>query len=198
MNLDYIVDKHHKNDTGFCRHYLTLYSIVLGMETQSAFEFGCGFSTKTILEALKETGGKLITCDPRSIDGSEGGKSTGNSKEDIEKYAHCWKYIQKISEEGLKDLTDETFDFVLHDGSHTLEIVREDIKTIVPRIKKDGLLLLHDTEHPTSNFNLIDAIDWLDCRFSRVTLPYGYGLTIVRIEEDFGNGEVKIKWRKEK
>ena len=66
-NLDFIVKKHHLNDTGLTRHYLTLYSIVLGMESKNVFEFGTGFSTRAMVEALKLTGGKLTSVDIRSL-----------------------------------------------------------------------------------------------------------------------------------
>ena len=192
MNIEDIVKKHHDNNAGFCRHYLTLYSIVLGMETKSAFEFGCSFSTKTILKALEETGGKLITCDTRPIE------ETGNSKEDIEKYKHNWRYIQGNSLNVVGDLKDEVFDFVLHDGSHDWPTVEKDIKNILPRCKKNSILLVHDTEHPGKDYKLAKTVKDALRRYkhSKVTLPYGYGLTIVRIEQDFGNGEVEIEWRK--
>ena len=100
----------------------------------------------------------------------------------------------------IKRLKDETFDFVLHDGSHDWKTLKKDIKNILPRMRKNSILLVHDTEHPTRNYKLIKAVKgalhW--CKHSKVSLPYGYGLTIERIEEDFGNGEVEIKWRKSK
>jgi len=58
MDINEIFKHHHGNYGGFCRHYLTLYSMVLGMEAKSVFEFGCGFSSKAILAALEPTGGK--------------------------------------------------------------------------------------------------------------------------------------------
>jgi len=192
MQFDEILKKHHTDDAGFCRHYLLLYSMILGMETKSVFEFGCGFSSKVILKALKETGGKLITCDTRPIEG------TGNSSEDIEKHKHNWRYIQGDSLSIVKGLKDETFDFVLHDGSHEYKTVEEDIKNILPRCKKNSILLVHDTEHPTDDYKLKKAVKnaLRQCKHSKITLPYGYGLTIVRIEQDFGNGEIEIEWRK--
>ena len=45
-----------------------LYSLILGMESENVFEFGSGFSTKCILEALKTTGGKLVSCEKRTIE----------------------------------------------------------------------------------------------------------------------------------
>ena len=51
-DLRSIYNRHHANDAGFCRHYFMLYSIALGMETKSAFEFGCGFSSHTAQHAV--------------------------------------------------------------------------------------------------------------------------------------------------
>ena len=67
IDIDFIVKKHHLNDTGLTRHYLTLYSIVLGMESKNVFEFGAGFSTQAMVEALKSTGGKLTSVDMRPL-----------------------------------------------------------------------------------------------------------------------------------
>jgi len=194
MNISELIERHHANNAGFCRHYLTLYSIVLGMETKSAFEFGSGFSTKVILMALEKTGGKLITCDRRPLSET----SIFYNKNDLEKYSD-WKYLQKDSLKAVDDFKDVVFDFVLHDGSHTLPIVKKDMENIIPRMKTGGIFLLHDTAHPTDNYNLIQAVESLTwCKHKFVTLPYGYGLTIVTIEEDFGNGKVEIKWAKGK
>lgn len=164
------------------------------MEAKSVFEFGCGFSSKTILQALEETGGKLISCDMRPIE------ETGNSKEDIAKHQSHWRYIQGTSLDIVPSLKNETFDLVLHDGSHEQEVVEQDLKNIIPKMKMNGILLIHDTQH-SGEFK----VDFEQCEkvfkgmdYEAVTLPYGYGLTIIKVKEDFGNGEVGIKWQKEK
>jgi len=61
MEFEEMLDRHHSDDAGFCRHYMLLYSIVLGMEAKSVFEFGSGYSSKTILKALSKTGGHLYS-----------------------------------------------------------------------------------------------------------------------------------------
>ena len=187
-----IIDRHHANDAGFCRHYLSLYSIVLGMETKSAFEFGSGFSTRVILKALELTKGELITCDKRSLDET----AIFYNKSDLKGYTN-WKYLQKNSLLAVDDFKDKVFDFVLHDGSHTWTTVKKDMKNIIPRMVTGGVFLLHDTTHPTANYELMKAVESLTwCKNKYVTLPYGYGLTIITIEEDFGNGKKEITWQK--
>jgi predicted O-methyltransferase YrrM len=191
-NLEELFSRHHSNNAGFCRHYLTLYSMVLGMETKSAFEFGSGFSTKTILQALKLTKGSLVTCDNRPLNET----AIFYDKETILHFDN-WTYLQKDSSLILNDIKDKTFDFVLHDGAHKCNIVDKDIKAIIPRMKTGGLFLLHDTAHPTANYNLIKSVEELNWfKHDCITLPYGYGLTIIVVKEDFGNGKVEIKWTK--
>ncbi len=164
--------EHHNNGRGFSRHYLTLYAIILGMEAKEVFEFGAGFSTDTILEALKLTGGKLTSCDIQK-----------------QKPRNNWTFTNRDSQS--IDI-DGTYDVVLHDGSHVKEVVQKDIDKILPRMKLNSLLLIHDTEHKDYKLNEVK----INCKHEQVTLPYGYGLTIVRILEDFGNGKVEITWKK--
>jgi predicted O-methyltransferase YrrM len=191
MNIEELIERHHANNAGFCRHYMTLYSIVLGMETKSAFEFGSGFSSKVILTALEKTGGNLTTCDVRPLSQT----AIFYDKEEIKN--NNWKYLQKDSLNAVDDFKDSVFDFVLHDGSHTWQVVKKDMENIIPRMKTGGIFLLHDTAHPTEKYELHKAVESLTwCKHSVVTLPYGYGLSIIVIEEDFGHGKVNIQWRK--
>jgi predicted O-methyltransferase YrrM len=196
MDINEIIEKHHENNAGFCRHYLTLYSIVLGMESKMVFEFGSGFSSKAILCALEKTDGKLISCDKNPL--SITSHLYDISEDDKKILAKRWRYINKSSKEALKDLTTEVFDVVLHDASHHYKEVFEDLDSIIPRVKKNGIIMIHDTAHPTDNYKLDKSIfmlrDKYDIEFS--TLPYGYGLTICRQLDDLGAGKCVIKWRK--
>jgi len=188
-----IVEKHHSNSTGFCRHYMFLYSVILGMEAKNVFEFGSGYSSKTILFALEETGGHLTSCDCRSIQDS----CSQYFGDEFESMARRWTYLNKRSSAIKENVEGKIYDVVLHDGSHTWREVANDLKIIVPKIKKGGILMVHDTNHPTEKFQLDKSIEFIPGNFEKVTLPYGYGLTLIRILEDFGNGEVEIKWRKQ-
>ena len=97
----------------------------------------------------------------------------------------------------VKDPDHRVFDFVLHDGSQEFAKVVTDIQHILPRMKMKALLLVHDAAHPTKEYNLDKAANEAlsGYKYSKVTLPCGYGLDIIRIEEDFGKGEVHTKWK---
>ena len=179
---------------GFTLHYMMLYSMIYGMEAKNVFEFGCGHSSRVILSALEKTGGKLTTNEKRDI------KDTGNRPEMLEEYKDSWRYLQKRSDEALKnDIKGEKFDVVLHDGAHEAPIVLRDIRKIVKHMKQDAILLVHDTNHKSFPY-----LPWairlglFPYRYEKVTVPYGFGLTIIRLKSNLGNGKVKLTWKKEK
>jgi len=183
---------HHDDLGGLCRHYMTLYSVVLGLETRTALELGAGFSTRVILSALAHTGGRLFSIDVRPL------RDTGNDPRFLAAYAQPWTYLQGDSRDMVEKLGDEVFEFVLHDGSHEPEIVQADLEAILPRMKKNAILLVHDTEHPIHDYGLAPACQRAlrDVGHSTVTLPFGFGLTVVRVEEDFGHVVVETSWHK--
>ena len=194
--LDQITNKHHTSETGLCRHYLTLYSIVLGMEAKNVFEFGCGFSTLSMVKALEVTGGKLSSIDLRSL----------NERSDIPSFLatkELWTFHQGNSLDTFPKLNhNECYDVVLHDGSHTASEVTIDLNNVAPFVKTGGLVLVHDTAHyelgeemtrGVTESNLIKEYD-----HEMVTLPFGYGLTLIKILSNPNNDEkINITWRKD-
>lgn len=192
MQMKDIIKIHHGNQFGFSRHYLLLYSIVLGLETKLAFEFGTGQSTKVIIEALKKTKGKLISNDVRDAD------ICGITSKDQKKYSDIWQFLQGRSNEVLSNVEESGFDFVLHDGAHDGKTVLEDLQFIIPKMKKNGILLVHDTEYEYEDIRKAVGVALQKVKHQRIELPYGCGLSIIRIRQDFGNGKVKVSWKKKK
>lgn len=190
--LEPVVERHHADTGGFSRHYLTLYSIALGLEAKRVFEFGAGFSTPTLLKALEKTDGHLTTCDVRSL------QDTGNDVGLVGEHKDRWTYLQGDSREKAREAKGP-FDLVLHDGSHEWRVVLRDLIAIIPRMKKNSILLVHDTEHvPTYRLKLSVFLALLFVPHEKVTLPYGYGLTIVRILGNAHNGTVAPIWKAKK
>jgi len=197
-NLDFIVKKHHLNDTGLTRHYLTLYSIVLGMESKNVFEFGTGFSTQAMVEALKLTGGKLTSVDMRPL--SVRPDVPFNFESDNE---NIWSFHNGNSLDIVPTLDhSECYDVVLHDGSHTGTEVTLDLNNIAPYVKTGGLVLIHDTAHYDLGAEMRSGVVNSDLikkyKHDGSTLPYGYGLTMIRILANPHNDKtIDIQWRKE-
>jgi hypothetical protein len=166
--------------TGLAPHYPIIYSLVRGLEARNVFEFGSGPSTDVILEALKLTGGKLTSVATKSD------RDRSNNPQ--------FTFHEMLSSQALPLVKDQLFDLVLHDGSHSYETVLFDLQTIIPQIKRFGLLLVHDTQHsyyvPGMPLALRFVLRDIKCSFT--TLPFAYGLTIVRIEGNEQNGDIRI------
>jgi predicted O-methyltransferase YrrM len=193
-DLAAIVTRAHGESGGFSRHYLSLYAFVLGLRAKRVCEFGAGFSTVTILEALAQTGGSLITNDQRPIE------RTNIATELLAAHAARFEYAQGAADGFLARLKGEAFDLVLHDGSHEFSQVFRDLRAVLPRVKKDGLVLVHDTNHPTFPYLRYAATLalWVTgTRYEKVTLPYGCGLTVIRVlSSRRGVGAADVAWRK--
>jgi hypothetical protein len=63
-------------------------------------------------------------------------------------------------------------------------------------MKQRGIILVHDTQHKYPDLlpGVQEALKGIE--HQRVEIPYGCGLSIIRINEDFGNGEVELAWKK--
>lgn len=167
----YIWDAADAFGTGLAPYYPIIYAAVCGLEARAVFEFGIGESTHVILDALSVTGGMLYSCatTPQVQAGAEGAP---------------WHYYQGQSEDALAHIPPEVwFDLVLHDGSHAADVVAADLATIARRICRGGLLLVHDALHSYSGAEVRAGIErgLAGVPHVRITLPWAFGLTIVRI-----------------
>lgn len=188
MDLAYLFKPHFDFKRGFALHYLLLYSIVYGLETKTAYEFGAGLSTRVILDALEQTDGQLTSCSLKSREAIGQGLASNPR----------WKHHHMKSSQAVRELGKQKFDFVLHDGSHKGEVVEQDLLAIVPHIKQFGILLVHDTQHSLVGEWMRDGMlkGLKGVEYSMVSLPYGCGLTIVRIEGNSKNGQIVVTRRK--
>ncbi len=171
---------------GLDKHYNLIASLVEGLEVKNAFEFGAGHSTTVILDTLKE--GSLISCDTRSLERLALPERPN------------WTFKNMTSSEALDMLTDETFEFILHDGSHDRTIVKQDLERVLGRLKKNGIIAVHDTDEEWTHtaWKLESAVKetMSYIHHQMVTLPYGHGMTIVKLCEDLGAGTLELTWRK--
>jgi hypothetical protein len=186
LNLREVENQTKDLRTGLSPHYPFLYNVIWGMDAKEVFEFGCGGSSIVICEAPKHTGGFLTGCYT--------GGAFDKIEEQMREYAGIYLISNQDSHTKLTNIEALPifFDVVLHDGSHTYSIVKEDLERIVKRMRQFSILLVHDTEHEHCGNDMRNAIiDGLkDVEYSMTTLPYGFGLSIIRIEGNEHNGQV--------
>jgi predicted O-methyltransferase YrrM len=109
-----------------------------------------------------------------------------------------WTMHQGDTGKIVPELDHSPYDVVLHDGSHERGQVATDLNNILPHIKEGGILLVHDTNHHQLGGNMCAAIDDSNLKtykHERVTLPYSYGLTIIRLLSSQTSEKVQINWR---
>ena len=172
------------------KHVLTIYSMVIGLNAKNILDIGYGYSTRAILSALRYTGGKLTTID---FDYSRW-------QDKIHHNIPNWKFIIGPSAQVLSMSCFGPYDFIMHDGAHDYENVKNDLEILIPRLKQFGILCVHDTQFDTLGEQMraavIDACK--DFNVSSTTLPYCCGFTIIRNEQDFGYGKIKCSFEHER
>lgn len=68
---------------------------------------------------------------------------------------------RKFSHEAAQDFPDEYFDYIYLDADHTYEAVKRDLEVWWPKLKKNGLIGLHDYENVTHEgveFGVVKAV----------------------------------------
>lgn len=156
------------------KHLLTIFSLVVGLNTQRAVDIGAGSTTRSIRAGLEITGGELDTCDI-----------------DHEKYGHLpmgsgrYRFHATDSRSFIRSLQGP-LDFVLHDGAHDRRQVGWDLAHLWPLVRQYGILCVHDTQNSELGVDMRMALRdaFRDCPVSWTHLPYCYGLTIIRIERE--------------
>lgn len=166
---------------GLAPHYPLIHAMVHGLNAKNTFEFGAGGSTRVFVDALKG-----------STDGWHRSISTMAREELSATYGLSpiarWNHQQGLSEEGVRITIGELpLDLALHDGAHTASIVAGDIAWVWQHLRRFGLLLVHDTQHSACGAEmragLAEGLARANAKYTQTTLPYGFGLTIVRRED---------------
>lgn len=159
---------------------LAVFAVGFNITPPLVIELGVrsGVSTHAFLYALGCTGGQLWSVDinppPPIAD-------------------PLWHFVQgeDCSQQVLDQLPQRPADIVFVDTDHTYEQTTAEINTYVPRIRKGGYMIFHDTalerfDHhisPQPPFPVAKAIDELlpEDQYDRVYYPNNYGLTVVEL-----------------
>ena len=118
-----------------------VYQLCLMINAKRILELGLGsegLSTYIFIQALRETGGKLITVEKR--------------EEFNYNYGHFNTYDRNIwtliHGDDLEMTFDEPFDMIMIDTDHEEGHTEKELAKYHPLLKKGGYLFLHDTELP--------------------------------------------------
>ena len=189
---DFIAEAIAERKLGLALHYPLLHAALIGLDAKSTLEFGAGGSTRVFLEALPcdathysistETGQEIA-----ARHGFRGARGMLPSAVDGLAWRPMWFHLHGLSEKH-REVVMPWFDLILHDGSHAADVVADDIAWAWPHLRPFGLLMVHDTQHSYVGVEMREGVrrglEKAGARFTVTTLPYGFGLTIIRREED--------------
>lgn len=125
-----------QDDSSTFEEKLLLYSLIRSIKPKVVVETGThrGKTTLYLAQALEDNGeGHVYTYDPYEW-GAEG---------NFNKFPELKKRITYKQIPG-NQVSEEEIDFVFVDGFHEAEIVREEIKVLLPRLSKNGVMVFHD------------------------------------------------------
>lgn len=172
---------------GLALHYPFLHAAVVGLSARSTLEFGAGGSTRVFLNALLQTDRDADgTHEWRHLSVSTESRESIEHRHDVAGFGHRWTHRCGLSESARDALPEvASLDIALHDGSHAADVVAADVAWAWPRLRRFGLLLVHDTQHSYVGEDVRAGLasGLSGARFTVTTLPYGFGLTIVRRED---------------
>jgi len=116
-----------------------LYKKALEMNAQLVYEVGVreGYSTVAILQALEQTGGRMISCDIQDYrQNIHAGRPIVSDR---------WTFIQ-IDSIHFPAYLDEEADMIYIDGDHSYGAVRSDVIKLWPFLKVGGQMVLDDVQ----------------------------------------------------
>ena len=145
------------------KHLLILLSLAVGVYAQRAMELGVGPSTRALRAAMKITGGRLWSCDidrPRFA-------------ENLPRQDEHWSLALCPSGEFFRSL-EPPFDFAFHDAAHDYWQVKEDLRRMLPLMRRYALICIHDTQNSLYGQTLVRAIEDAvkDSSVAYVHLPF--------------------------
>jgi len=118
--------------------YPVMYAIPVWIKAQKILELGIGsnaLSTYIFYEALKITGGKLISVD---IDPSLNYEKFPEFDKNIWTCMNC--------NDMILDFSQSEFDIIMIDTDHELNHTIQEMERFVPSLKSGGFLYMHDTD----------------------------------------------------
>jgi len=145
---------------------LLLAGLVIAADAQLVFEIGTGVlnSTKAFLYGLEKTGGRIVSCDPV--------KEWNN-------FTHPqFEFLQARSNE-IASTWNRQIDILFIDGDHRYGQVLFDYKTFAPFVKKNGLIIFHDSQLLEGPRKVSEGAKGL----RRLTFEKTPGLTVLRKDE---------------
>ena len=87
-------------------------------------------------------------------------------------------------DDGVSFFNNEEIDLLHIDGYHTFEAVKHDFETWLPKLSKQGVVILHDSNERKGDFGVFRFVEELRKTYPCFEFIHGHGLTIVGVGPD--------------
>ncbi|MCP4651121.1 MAG: class I SAM-dependent methyltransferase [PVC group bacterium] len=176
------------------KHIPMLDSIPIGLKAKTIVEVGFGRSTIALCYVAKQLDAKFICCDRHDYSAYLGLLED----EDLQK---CTRFIQGDAKSLFKtDHMDNGVDFMFLDyfssRERSADSIYKAIYRFLPYMKQNGIIAVHDTIE--KKYFVKDAFKRLrkDKGLEVLSLPYNYGLGLIRKLGESKYGKIEDEWKK--
>ncbi len=108
-------------------------------------------------------------------------------------YSRFSALMRTTFDEGVAFFADGEIDLLHIDGYHTLEAVKHDFETWLPKLSERGLVILHDSNERKSDFGVFQFVEELRKTYPCFEFAHGHGLTIVGVGSDQPPGAAAVR-----
>jgi hypothetical protein len=135
-----------------------------------------------------------------SVDTWKGDPHTGAYDENIfndwreyheRRFSGFSRLIRARFSEAVKQFADDSIDLIHLDGYHTLEAVREDLATWLPKMSSRGVVLVHDINVREPNFGAWQFWQEVERMYPSFAFLHGHGLGVLGVGRKFPE---RVEW----
>lgn len=175
-------------------HKFFAYDLVSNIKPGVIVELGTHYGTSlwSFCQAVKDNN---LQTKIFSVDTWKGEKHAGFYGEEVfetvndikDKYYNGvnLKLRRMTFDEALGDFEDNSIDILHIDGLHTYEAVKYDFENWIPKVKKGGVVLLHDIMVNRDDFGVCKLWEELKNNYKTIEFQFSYGLGVLIKGDNF-------------
>jgi len=197
----FVFEKYLKNkDSAWFGHFFFAYDLVRNKKPKTIVELGThrGHSFFAFSQGTKDA---HLRTKLFAIDSWEGDSQAGYYEENIFKIVNKIKnelyaeidiqLLRGYFQDYLTRFQDNTIDILHIDGLHTYQAVKKDFEDWLPKLSKDGIVLLHDVTEKKKGFGVYKFFDELETKYKTIKFTHSHGLGVVFFQNNRLYSELK-------
>lgn len=100
------------------------------------------------------------------------------------RYGSFSTLVRGFFDDALDRFDDGSIDLLHIDGTHTYEAVRQDFESWLPKMSRQGVVIMHDVTEHRDNFGVWRLWAELKERYPHFEFPFGHGLGVVAVGDE--------------